>query len=145
MSVPENPTLKDRKDFKYIGKGLKSIDAADFASGKPKYGMDIKLDGMKYAAVARCPVTFGTVKSFDKTKAMEIVGVIDEVELVKALNSGKLAFAGIDVFENEPTPSSDLLTHPKISLSPHIGAATVEAQQRIGLELADQIIEILKN
>jgi isoquinoline 1-oxidoreductase beta subunit len=83
VSVPENPTLKDRKDFKYIGKGLKSIDAADFASGKPKYGMDIKLDGMKYAAVARCPVTFGTVKSFDKTKAMKIAGVIDVVEIPK--------------------------------------------------------------
>jgi len=83
VAVPENPTLKDVKDFKYIGKGLKSIDAADFASGKPKYGMDIKLEGMKYAAVARCPVTFGTVKSFDKTKAMEVAGVIDVVEIPK--------------------------------------------------------------
>lgn len=81
VAVPENPTLKDVKDFKYIGKGLKSIDGADFASGKAKYGMDIKLDGMKYAAVARCPVTFGTVKSFDKTKAMEVAGVIDVVEI----------------------------------------------------------------
>jgi len=81
VEVPENPTLKDAKDFKYIGKGLKSIDAADFASGKSKYGMDIKLEGMKYAAVARCPVTFGTVKSFDKTKAMEVTGVIDVVEI----------------------------------------------------------------
>ena len=81
VAIPENPTLKDPKDFKYIGKGLKSIDAADFASGKPKYGMDIKLANMKYAAVSRCPVTFGTVKSFNKTKAMEVAGVIDVVEI----------------------------------------------------------------
>ncbi len=81
VEIPENPRLKDVKDFKYIGKGLKSIDAAGFASGKPKYGMDIKLKGMKYAAVARCPVTFGTVKSFDKTKAVEVSGVIDVVEI----------------------------------------------------------------
>lgn len=81
VEVPENPRLKDAKDFKYIGKGLKSIDAADFASGKSKYGMDIKLEGMKYAAVARCPVTFGTVKSFDKTKTMQVSGVIDVVEI----------------------------------------------------------------
>ncbi len=83
LQVPENPTLKDPKDFKYIGKGLKSIDGADFASGKPKYGMDIKLPNMKYATVARCPVTFGTVKSFDKTKAMAVAGVVDVIEISK--------------------------------------------------------------
>lgn len=67
-------------------------------------------------------------------------GVIDEKSLIKALDSGKVAFAGLDVFENEPTPSKELLTHSKISLSPHIGAATIEAQQRIGEELAQLII-----
>jgi len=81
VAVPENPLLKDVKDFKYIGKGLKSVDGAGFASGKPKYGMDIKLPDMKYAAMARCPVTFGTVKSFDKAKAMAIAGVTDVVEI----------------------------------------------------------------
>jgi len=83
VNIPENPSLKDPKDFKYIGKGLKSVDGADFASGKAKYGMDIKLPDMKYATVARCPVTFGTVKSFDKTKAMAIVGVLDIIEIPK--------------------------------------------------------------
>ncbi|WP_461534447.1 D-2-hydroxyacid dehydrogenase [Sinomicrobium sp.] len=72
-------------------------------------------------------------------------GVIDEVALVKALDSGKLAFAGLDVFENEPTPAVKVLMHPKISLTPHIGAATNEAQSRIGTELATQIISILKS
>ncbi len=71
-------------------------------------------------------------------------GVIDEVALVEALDSGKLSFAGLDVFENEPTPAVKVLMNPKVSLTPHIGAATGGAQDRIGTELAEQIISILK-
>ncbi len=72
-------------------------------------------------------------------------GVLDEVALVKALDAGKVLFAGLDVFENEPTPELKLLMHPKLTLSPHIGAATLEAQDRIGTELGEQIMSILKN
>ena len=72
-------------------------------------------------------------------------GVIDEVALVAALDSGKVLFAGLDVFENEPNPEIQILMHSKISLTPHIGAATLEAQDRIGTELANQIISLLKN
>jgi D-3-phosphoglycerate dehydrogenase len=71
-------------------------------------------------------------------------GIINEVELINALESGKVAFAGLDTFDNEPTPSVQILMNPKISLTPHIGAATDEAQDRIGTELASQIISILK-
>lgn len=67
-------------------------------------------------------------------------GVLDEEALVAALDGGKLSFAALDVFANEPTPSTAVLNHPKISLSPHIGAATGEAQERIGVELANLII-----
>lgn len=67
-------------------------------------------------------------------------GLIDENALLEALDSGKLAFAGLDVFENEPLPIEPILKHPRISLTPHIGAATDEAQERIGKELADLII-----
>ena len=70
-------------------------------------------------------------------------GVIDEVALVAALDSGKISKAALDVFENEPSPEIQILMNPNISLTPHIGAATSEAQHRIGSELADQIIEIL--
>ena len=70
-------------------------------------------------------------------------GVIDEVALVNALDNGKLAFACLDTYENEPKPAIKLLMHPRISLTPHIGAATLEAQDRIGLELATQIKAIL--
>jgi len=70
-------------------------------------------------------------------------GVIDELALIAALDSGKVAFAGMDVFDNEPTPRKELLGHPKVSLTPHIGAATEEAQERIGEELANLIIQHL--
>jgi D-3-phosphoglycerate dehydrogenase len=72
-------------------------------------------------------------------------GVINEVALLEALDNGKVLFAGLDVFENEPTPEIQILMHPKISLTPHIGAATEEAQDRIGTELAEQIFSLLKN
>ncbi len=71
-------------------------------------------------------------------------GLIDEVALVDALDNNKLSFAGLDTFENEPTPAIKVLMNHKISLSPHIGAATIEAQNRIGTELATQIISIIK-
>ncbi|MEM1214145.1 MAG: D-2-hydroxyacid dehydrogenase [Bacteroidota bacterium] len=67
-------------------------------------------------------------------------GIADEQALLDALNSGKLAGAGLDVFENEPTPRTDLLQHPQVSVTPHIGASTLEAQSNIGLELADKIL-----
>jgi D-3-phosphoglycerate dehydrogenase len=68
-------------------------------------------------------------------------GVIDELELLSALNSDKIAGVALDVFENEPQPRKELLNHPKIACTPHIGAATMEAQDRIGEELANLIIE----
>ncbi len=71
-------------------------------------------------------------------------GVIDENDLIEALNSGKISHACLDVFENEPKPSAAILKHAKISLTPHIGAATNEAQERIGVELAEKIIDALK-
>ena len=70
-------------------------------------------------------------------------GVVDEVALLKALEDGKLSFAGLDTYEEEPKPAMQVLMHPKVSLTPHIGAATAEAQDRIGEELAQQIAEIL--
>ena len=71
-------------------------------------------------------------------------GVVDEMALVKAIEENKVKFAGLDVFEKEPSPEIQLLMNPELSLTPHIGAATVEAQDRIGAELAIQIISLLK-
>ncbi|MBT8189317.1 MAG: D-2-hydroxyacid dehydrogenase [Bacteroidia bacterium] len=87
-----------------------------------------------------------STEEFDKMKDGVILinasrgGVVDEDALLQALNQDKVTACGVDVFENEPMPRADLLKHPNISCTPHIGASTGEAQERIGLELADKII-----
>ena len=72
-------------------------------------------------------------------------GVIDEDALIEALKSGKVSDAALDVFVGEPNPRTDLISNDKIALTPHIGAATSEAQDRIGTELGDKIISFYKN
>ena len=67
-------------------------------------------------------------------------GVFDEDALIEGLNSGQIGGAGLDVFVGEPTPRTDILTHPKISLTPHVGGSTAEAQENVGRELAGLII-----
>jgi D-3-phosphoglycerate dehydrogenase len=71
-------------------------------------------------------------------------GVINEVSLLDFIESGKVAGAALDVFENEPSPELTLLMNPSLSLSPHIGGSTVDAQEKIGVELAEQIIKLQK-
>ncbi|WP_160138384.1 D-2-hydroxyacid dehydrogenase [Chryseobacterium sp. c4a] len=71
-------------------------------------------------------------------------GVINEVTLIDFIDSGKVAGAALDVFENEPTPELPLLMNPALSLSPHVGGNTVDAQEKIGVELAEQIIKLQK-
>ena len=71
-------------------------------------------------------------------------GTVDEDAMLAALESGKLAAAGVDVFINEPTPRKDVLEHPQVSLTPHTGASTNEAQQKIGIELAEKLIAHLE-
>lgn len=70
-------------------------------------------------------------------------GTIDEDALLEALENGTVAAVGLDVFENEPNPREDILAHPRISLTPHIGASTLEAQEKIGTELAGKILDVL--
>ncbi len=89
-------------------------------------------------------------KEFDSMKNGSVLinaargGVVNEIALVSALDSGKILFAALDTFENEPKPEIKLLMHTNISLTPHIGAATNEAQDRVGIELATQINNLLK-
>lgn len=71
-------------------------------------------------------------------------GVISESDLLDALNSGQVAFAGLDVFEKEPPENTAILKHQNLSMSPHIGGSTKEAQNRIGLELAEKVIEYFR-
>jgi D-3-phosphoglycerate dehydrogenase len=95
-----------------------------FSGGKPIIGVD-EIAKMKTGACIINAARGGTV---------------DENALLDALNSGKLRGAGLDVFVGEPTPRQELLDMEQVSLSPHIGASTAEAQRNIGLELADKII-----
>ena len=73
-------------------------------------------------------------------------GVVDEAALLDALNSGKVRYAGIDVFANEPVTEAQhgLINHPNVSVTPHIGASTVEAQDRVGIEIAERVVAALK-
>ena len=70
-------------------------------------------------------------------------GIINEKDLISFLNKGHIRTAGLDVIQNEPIPDLEILKHESISLSPHIGASTLEAQQKIGIELAEQIKQLL--
>ena len=83
VEIPSDEIIKLKKvtDFKYIGKTLKSIDLTDFTHGTAKYGMDIRIPNMKFAAIARCPVTFGTVKSVESSDAEKISGVEKVIQL----------------------------------------------------------------
>ncbi len=71
-------------------------------------------------------------------------GVVDEAALLEALNSGKVAGAGIDVYAEEPTKNVELVNYPKVSVTPHIGGSTIEAQTRIGEEIVNIIKEFFK-
>lgn len=93
-----------------------------------------------------------TKKEFEQMKKGVILincargGVVSEKDLLEALKSGKVAAAGIDVFENEPITDvqKELLSHPNVSATPHIGASTNEAQERVGEEIATKVVNTLK-
>ncbi|HMA61006.1 MAG TPA: D-2-hydroxyacid dehydrogenase [bacterium] len=72
-------------------------------------------------------------------------GVVDEDDLLTALDNGDIAGAGIDVYVDEPTDNDELVGHEKVSVTPHIGAATYEAQDRVGIQIAEKLIDALEN
>lgn len=80
---PGTIKLKEKEDFKYIGKGLRSFDIDAFTHGKANYGIDVRLPNMKFAAIARCPATFGTFKTYDDSDALSIKGVEKVIPLEK--------------------------------------------------------------
>ena len=80
--APEKVVLKDAKDFTIIGTPKPMIDMADIVTGKAKYGIDVRVPGMKYASLQRCPVVGGSLKSFDAKKALALDGV-HQVEAIE--------------------------------------------------------------
>lgn len=127
-------------------------------------GLEIKLRTIKISDMLKeadiitihIPAAKGTApiltkNEFDQMKDGVIIintsrgEVLEENALISALNSGKVYGAGLDVFENEPRPNEVLLSHPNVSLTPHIGGSTVQAQMKIGMHLADSIISYFHN
>ncbi|WP_299061723.1 molybdopterin cofactor-binding domain-containing protein [uncultured Polaribacter sp.] len=105
LKIPsdENINLKKVEDFKFIGKTLKSVDLHDFTHGKAIYGIDVKIPNMKYAAIARCPVAFGSVKKYTKNKAEKVADVTDIFDLERLKPpTGKFfgMFGGVAVIAN---------------------------------------------
>src|ERR1700747_3350428 len=99
--------------------------------------LNLEIHGLANSEVTVKTVSMDDLLAQSDFISMHVPGgkVITKTEIAKmknGLNSGKIAHAGLDVFENEPKPSEAILKHPKISLTPHIGAATNEAQERIG-------------
>ena len=95
LPVPENPPLKNHKNFRIIGKGAKRINALEIVTGKTKFGIDVKLPGMLYALVLRCPVYEGKIKSYnaDTARKMEGVKAIIEIKNMGAAVGGRNGIA----------------------------------------------------
>jgi len=97
--------------------------------------------------VARTPDTIGLIGSDFLSRAKPGIrvinvargGIVDEVALMEALENGQAGGAGLDVFSSEPMTESPLFTHPKVVVTPHLGASTHEAQDRAGLTIAEQV------
>lgn len=161
MEIPQDPVLKSPDEFIYIGKGLKSVDAGDFVKGIPKYGLDIRLSDMVYACIARCPVTFGSVASYDDSDSLKIQGVktvntLDRIEkpfgalggvAVIASNSwaaieGKKALkVDWDFGDNESYSSSDFMDN--ITANVHQKAKLIKEEGTVSkaFDQADDIVE----
>ena len=98
LPVPTAPTLKDRSQWRYIGKPLHGVDNRAIASGRAIYGADMRLPGMKYAVVARSPVLGGTLRSFDDRAARAVPGVLDVFEIPRYQGApGNQALGGVAV------------------------------------------------
>ncbi len=161
MEIPQDPILKSPDEFIYIGKGLKSVDAGDFVKGIPKYGLDIKLEEMVYACIARCPVTFGSLISYDDSDSLKIKGVrsvntLDRIEkpfgalggvAVIASNSwaaieGKKALkVDWNFGENETYSSKNFMD--KITANVHQKAKLIREEGTVSkaFDRADEIVE----
>ncbi len=132
LTLHDLPQLSFQLDFK-TNSFEKVLTQSDFLSlHVPFVGSKPILGAAEFAKMKRGSFVINTSRG----------GTIEETDLINALNSGQIAGAALDVFENEPKPKTELLQNPRISLTPHIGASTLEAQRYIGLELADALIAI---
>jgi len=113
LPEPEEPVLKTRDQFRYIGKSLQRHDQADMVVGERVYGADAKVPGVKYAAITHVPVLGGTVKSFDKAAAMAVPGVVDVV-LIPRFENAYGSVGGVAVVADNTWTAQQALTKLKI-------------------------------
>lgn len=85
LPVPENPPLKSPAEFTLLGTHVPRVDVPAKVTGKAQFGIDVRVPGMVFAAVARCPVFGGQVKSFDATAARAVAGVKDVVQISRGV------------------------------------------------------------
>ena len=102
----------------------------------------LPLNDMTHAMVDE--QAFGRMKRGVRIICAARGGIIDESALLAALESGQVAGAALDVFVNEPPGITDLIRHPKVIATPHIGAQTVEAQSRAAEDIANEVLAALK-
>ncbi len=119
---------------------LKSVDMSDMLKKADFISLHIPFTGAPVLSTSE----FSQMKDGVYLVNCARGGTVDETAMLQALESGKVSACGLDVFENEPSPRQDILDHPRISLTPHIGASTGEAQEKIGIELAQKLIDSLK-
>jgi len=131
LSIPEGETVRVPIKTVPLAELLQRSDLISLHVPKPKEGALIST------------AEFEQMKTGVRIVNASRGGVIDEDALLQAIGSGKVAAAALDVFENEPVPKAELVRHPAISVTPHIGASTLEAQERIGVELAEKVIRAL--
>jgi isoquinoline 1-oxidoreductase beta subunit len=116
LAVPPEPVLKDRRDFRLIGTRVPRVDGPAIVSGKATYGLDVRVPGMLFAAVARCPVAGGKVARFDAARAKAVPDVVQVVEISTGVaviaRHTYAAFAGREALQAvfEPGPNAGLTT-----------------------------------
>jgi D-3-phosphoglycerate dehydrogenase / 2-oxoglutarate reductase len=90
------------------------------------------------------PMAFAQMKDGVRIVSTARGGIVDESALLSALNSGKVAAAGLDVFQKEPPGLTDLVSHPRVIATPHIGAQTAEAQSRAAEDIANEVVAAMQ-
>lgn len=111
--VPDTVSLKQKKDYKYIGKDIARHNQGDIVQGQLTYGVDTKMPGLKYAAITHCPVMGGKLKSFDKSAALNMKGVMDVVEIPR-LNVPFGSLGGVAVVADNTWTAQQALKQLKI-------------------------------
>lgn len=140
MNVIAYDPLVQESDIK--GRGAEPVSIQDLYEWSDFISLHLPLNVQTRDLIG--PMAFSEMKDGVRIVCAARGGIIDEPALLAALNSGKVAAAALDVFANEPPGPTDLINHPKVIATPHIGAQTVEAQVRAAEDIADEVLAALR-